>query len=76
MLYISLIFIPEHYLFQSRLSASPGNGRCATPLVNAESAENKLRHVVYRNWKNIQKYCRECDSEGSGQIHPNQFKCQ
>ena len=48
--------------------------RCATPLVNCESVENKLRHAVYKNWKSIQKYCRGCDSEGSGQIHPEDFK--
>ena len=57
------------------MSALSG-GRCATPLVNAESAENKLRHAVYRNWKNIQKYCRECDSDGTGQIQPSEFKCK
>ena len=47
--------------------------RRSTPLVNAESAEMKLKPLVYRNWQKIQKECRKLDRNKSGCILPDDF---
>jgi len=40
----------------------------ATPMINAESAEKLLKDAVYKNWKEIQKQCRNCDKSNTGTI--------
>ena len=47
-----------------------------TPLVDAELMEDKLRDIVRRQWKNIQKDCRRYDVDNLGQITPIQFRSQ
>ena len=47
--------------------------RRSTPLVNAETAEAKLKSLVYRNWQKIQRECRKLDLDKSGAILPDEF---
>ena len=42
--------------------------RSSTPLVNADTAERKLKDVVYRKWKDIQYQCRKFDTQNTGTI--------
>jgi hypothetical protein len=39
-----------------------------SPLINAESVENRLKNTVFRNWKDIQRQCRNQDRENTGTI--------
>ena len=48
--------------------------RSFTPMVNAENVEKRLKDVVYRHWKDIQKTCRAADTDNSGQIPYDAFK--
>jgi hypothetical protein len=41
----------------------------ATPLVNAEVAENVVKNTIYKNWKQIQQMCRQKDVDNSGTIN-------
>ena len=45
-----------------------------TPLVNAEDAEKKLQGKIHKHWKDIQKQCRRCDPEDTGQLAQGEFK--
>ncbi|ESO84984.1 hypothetical protein LOTGIDRAFT_236027 [Lottia gigantea] len=49
--------------------------RLSTPMVNADSAEQRLKHVIFKYWKEIQKKCRFCDPQNTGSIDSTQFKC-
>ena len=48
---------------------SRAGSRMATPLVNAEVAENVVKSTIYRNWKQIQQQCRQRDLDNSGTIN-------
>ncbi|XP_041351388.1 EF-hand calcium-binding domain-containing protein 6-like [Gigantopelta aegis] len=48
--------------------------RASTPLVNADSAEIKLKDVVFRKWKDIQYMCRKYDGENTGTISIYDFR--
>ena len=50
-----------------------GPPRPFTPMVNAESIENKVKDIVCKNWKEIQKQCKTFDSENNGQISTHQI---
>ena len=45
-----------------------------TPLVNAEDIEEKLKPVVNKHWKDIQKQCRQSDPNSMGDINGQDFK--
>lgn len=40
----------------------------STPLINAESAEARIKNRIFRNWKEIQRSCRNCDRNNTGTI--------
>ena len=48
---------------------SRSQSRMATPLVNAEVAENVVKNTIYKNWKQIQQLCRQKDLDNSGTIN-------
>ncbi|XP_053398276.1 EF-hand calcium-binding domain-containing protein 6-like [Mercenaria mercenaria] len=48
---------------------SRSQSRMATPLVNAEVAENVVKNTIYRNWKQIQQMCRQKDVDNCGTIN-------
>lgn len=52
---------------------SRASSRCSTPLVNAESAEQKLKSNVFRHWKDIQRQCRHLDTGNTGSISISEF---
>ncbi|KAM4675746.1 EF-hand calcium-binding domain-containing protein 6 [Discoglossus pictus] len=45
----------------------------ATPLVNCEPIENKLRNYLQKIWQEVHKACREKDSERMGEIATPDF---
>ena len=47
--------------------------RLATPLVNAESAEHRLKHKVMKHWKDIQRLCRMHDMDNTGEVNARDF---
>ncbi|XP_070189620.1 EF-hand calcium-binding domain-containing protein 6-like [Littorina saxatilis] len=58
---------------QMSRSYSRANSRCATPLVNAESAEQRLKDKVFRHWKDMQRQCRNLDHHNTGTISVSEF---
>ncbi|XP_076811807.1 EF-hand calcium-binding domain-containing protein 6-like [Clavelina lepadiformis] len=56
-----------------RLASAVGSIRSSTPLVNAESAESKIKTLVYKHWQDIQRECRKLDSDGTGTVLPDEF---
>lgn len=54
-------------------SFSRSSSRASTPMVNAESAEWKLKDIVFRNWKEIQHNCRNLDTHNVGSITVSEF---
>ena len=58
----------------SRMQMSRAHSRLATPLINAESVENRLKNTVFRNWKDIQRQCRNQDRENTGTITVEQLR--
>jgi hypothetical protein len=42
-------------------------------MVNAESAEQKLKAKVYKHWKDIQRQCRSFDVGNTGTISAAEF---
>ncbi|XP_041113180.1 EF-hand calcium-binding domain-containing protein 6-like isoform X2 [Polyodon spathula] len=48
-------------------------GGRATPLLNCESIEHKVKRQVCQSWKKIHKQCRERDAEGRGEISVSDF---
>uniref|UniRef100_F6TMY0 EF-hand domain-containing protein n=1 Tax=Ciona intestinalis TaxID=7719 RepID=F6TMY0_CIOIN len=50
-----------------------GNPRPVTPLVNADSAEMKVKDLVYKSWQDIQRECKKLDLEGTGTVLPDEF---
>lgn len=64
--------------FRSRTSmsraSSTGSGRPFTPLVNAQGAEKAIHPQIQRNWKEIQRMCRDYDPNSTGAISQSQFK--
>ncbi|MBN3295292.1 EFCB6 protein, partial [Amia calva] len=48
-------------------------GGQATPLLNCEPIEQKVKKNIYKSWREIQKKCRELDSEGLGEISVSRF---
>ncbi|KAK6168917.1 hypothetical protein SNE40_020073 [Patella caerulea] len=61
---------------ESRLStrSSRCRSRMSTPMVNADSAEQCLKDIVLKHWKDIQKQCRTYDHYNTGTIDALQFK--
>ncbi|KAL3881564.1 hypothetical protein ACJMK2_027990 [Sinanodonta woodiana] len=53
---------------------SRGQSRLSTPMVNAEFAENRVKDVIYKNWKQIQQQCRQQDLDNTGTISIVVFK--
>ncbi|XP_069133814.1 EF-hand calcium-binding domain-containing protein 6-like isoform X1 [Argopecten irradians] len=53
----------------SRMSRGPS--RMATPMINAESAEQQLKDVIFRHWKDVQRLCRNQDRNNTGTIAVN-----
>ncbi|KAK3098848.1 hypothetical protein FSP39_023679 [Pinctada imbricata] len=53
---------------------SRAQSRMATPLINAESAESRLKGVVFRNWKDIQRQCRDADKDNTGTIQITELR--
>lgn len=43
-------------------------------MINAETAENILKNTVFRNWKNIQRHCRNQDQQNTGTIKVEQLR--
>ena len=64
------------FTHQGRVSALSGMSvqRAFTPMVNARNVESRLKDVVYKHWKDIQRKCRSADSDGTGQIPYDAFK--
>ncbi|PIK51186.1 putative EF-hand calcium-binding domain-containing protein 6 [Apostichopus japonicus] len=56
----------------SRSSLFSGR-RGVTPLVNAESTEQRLKRAVIKYWHEIQKLCRLLDPENTGEVEPQEF---
>lgn len=56
----------------SRLSRA--QSRMSTPLINAESAEARIKNRIFRNWKEIQRSCRNCDRNNTGTIQVQELK--
>jgi hypothetical protein len=49
--------------------------RSNTPaLVDASRAEQMLKDIIYKNWKDMQRQFRQLDSDNKGTVHPNDFK--
>lgn len=46
----------------------------STPLINAESAEARIKNRIFRNWKEIQRSCRNCDRNNTGTIQVQELK--
>nr|CAB3241250.1 EF-hand calcium-binding domain-containing protein 6-like [Phallusia mammillata] len=61
----------------SRTGTAEGNRghvmRSATPIVNADSAEAKVKTLVFKHWQEIQRECRKIDADGSGCVLPDEF---
>lgn len=53
---------------------SDRNGQLYTPMVNAEHVERKIGPVIQKNWRDIQRQCRENDPENNGHIEASLFK--
>uniref|UniRef100_H2Z2G4 EF-hand domain-containing protein n=1 Tax=Ciona savignyi TaxID=51511 RepID=H2Z2G4_CIOSA len=64
---------PPSRLGTSDSSRLRGIPRPATPLVNADSAESKIKNLVYKHWQDIQKECKKMDADGSGTVLPDEF---
>ena len=45
-----------------------------TPLVNAESTEEKVRDKINKHWQDIQKQCRAVDKNNTGQVSQEEMK--
>ncbi|VDI45640.1 Hypothetical predicted protein [Mytilus galloprovincialis] len=58
----------------SRMQMSRARSRLSTPMINAETAENILKNTVFRNWKNIQRHCRNQDQQNTGTIKVEQLR--
>lgn len=58
----------------SRVALSRARSRLSTPLVNAETAENILKNTIFKNWKNIQRQCRNQDAQNTGTINVEQLR--
>ena len=48
--------------------------RLATPLVNAENAEQRLKLQMGKQWKEVQRLCRLKDPESSGEVDGEDFR--
>ena len=55
---------------------SRASSRCSTPMVNAEPAERRLKDKVFRHWKDIQRQCRNLDTDNTGTISVSDFSGQ
>ncbi|XP_071791136.1 EF-hand calcium-binding domain-containing protein 6-like [Asterias amurensis] len=58
----------------SRLSSRMSIQRLATPLVNAENAEQRLKLQMGKQWKEVQRLCRLKDPESSGEVDGEDFR--
>ncbi|XP_046566155.1 EF-hand calcium-binding domain-containing protein 6-like [Haliotis rubra] len=56
------------------LAMSRSMSRMSTPLVNADMAERRLKEVIFRNWKEIQRQCRHYDPANTGTIDIYDFR--
>lgn len=56
------------------MQMSRARSRLSTPMINAETAENILKNTVFRNWKNIQRHCRNQDQQNTGTIKVEQLR--
>ena len=45
-------------------------------MVNAEPAERRLKDKVFRHWKDIQRQCRNLDTDNTGTISVSDFSGQ
>nr|XP_022292188.1 EF-hand calcium-binding domain-containing protein 6-like isoform X2 [Crassostrea virginica] len=56
----------------SRISRA--QSRMSTPLINAEGAEARIKNRIFRNWKEIQRSCRNCDKNNTGTIQIQELR--
>ena len=74
MLFTSLLLVMQNTAESASRCLVTGQGlRAATPLVNADGAENRIKTLVYRHWQDILKQCKKLDPERTGTVSPDAF---
>ncbi|XP_022111865.1 EF-hand calcium-binding domain-containing protein 6-like [Acanthaster planci] len=73
---------PNRQIYTSPAARTPSKmsgrlssqSRLATPLVNAQGVEQRLKSQIGKQWKDVQRLCRQKDADNTGEVSAEDFK--